>query len=1819
MSETAAGTSQGAHAPGTKQTLKERLITTYQAHKGIYLGGLLTLLAIGLIGGYYVLNPEGISELLPTPTPAPTIMPFNGTAVQTPDSGMTIEAESADSMGVTADTTFVLASNEPITPEYIDQHLKLDPPLGFTTQVIDANRVRIIPSQVLGANLVQQFELVAENGEATNDEAEPPSSWAFQTKDTFRVEFSLPRNEAVDVPIDSGIEVTFNDDRYQDPSTYILIEPPIDYTIERHKRTMVIVPTDPLAPATVYTVRIDRGLGIVDSNVTLGEEYVFGFETQASEEGGGYGDDAFVFDFDRQFVEVATNEAPAVGVYSYNFPENQEVTLAIEVYQYTTIDAYIDELNRRQTIPTWAKETWRNDLAPVSDLQKVSEVTLVVQQGRYQGYVVFPDPFSAGYYLVRATHDGETFRQVLLQVTDLSAYLAVSKTTSLIWVHNQQQDAPEPGVIVNLIGGNLSAETNQQGIASFNTPATVLENDQANYFQLLSRHGEILILPANKVYQNYYSLWMDGWYPTWGVSDDFWTYLYTDRELYMPNDTVHFWGVAKDRDQPNNKPVVEVKLTRSGYWYGDSNEVPVEQVVLTTSDFGTFTGSIDLHNLKPDWYTLRLYVDGELIENKGFEVKRYEKPAYTIAVEVEPKAVFAGTPVTFTGRVTFFEGTPVPGMEVSYNGSLEGDAVTNSTGTFELEKVHAYSPGTSYPHSDYLYVRPRLSDEGDMTGQMNVQVFGANIEVDGAVDYVEAGKVEVTFTVNEIDLSEINRGEGNNYLGDPVPDQTIEGELFKYHYERYEKGQYYDFINKKVQKEYEYRRVSEKVKDVTVRTDAQGMVQASFSTQEGYSYELKTTAIDADGRVARENVFAYHNGDRYSYSGGYDDRADNYYLSLNKEQAVYQLNESVVAEIKQGPNGLPEGQGERYLFIRSQVGIREYQVQNAPVFAATFNESYVPNVYLRAVYYDGHSYFETSPQGLDYDHNEKELTIDVIPDKERYEPGEQTTLSINTYDKDGERLPAAVNVSVVDEAMFALREQYSSILRDLYANVSQGILQTYYSHEYPQDAAVGERGAACFTKGTLVRMANGTTKEIDQIRVGDRIATLPDPNAKELVADEVTGVDQHQVTHVLVINSSLWVTPEHRFFINGRWQEIGLAKVGDWLKNEQGRWTTINQIEHHYGDFDVYNLHVKTYKTFIADDYYVHNQKGGRINFEDTAYFGSIETNAQGTGTVSFTLPDNITSWRATYLGISQAMHAGQGDVGIPVSLPFFIKATIGTEYLVDDQPRVRLSAFGDALNNGEEIIYQIRIPTLGIDDPVEVRGKAFETVYYPLPALVVGEHAITISASSGGMQDQVTDTFQVVQSRMLRVTADYQELSDITQLTSPETIQRLVFTDETRGRYYPMVNGLRWYTGERVDQKIAQVKGNELFTTYFEVEDNDSVEVGFESALYQFSDGGISLLPYSGTEVELSAKVGTVYAEGFDTVALQEYFWSVINDEAASIEQVTAAFYGLAAIHQPTLVTLQHLSQQDDLGLIPRLYIGLGLATLGDKVPAWEIYKDILETYGEEADPYLRINTGIDQDDVIHATSLTAMLGALLDDSRSKQMIDYVDDHQTRDILTVLEQIAYLEEALPATDPTSAGFTYSVDGETYEKTLENGRVVQVELTTDQYRNVAFSNITGIVGLGVLREVPFTASEVTPSQYITVDRSYYIDNQKISTGETINQDDLVRVRINYRIDDKGYDGCYVVTDFLPSGLRPVTKLYQYGASGETEGYLYQIDGQKMKYCVWQDNDAGAKQDYLQYFARVIAPGEYVGENTIMQSAKVVGDMTWGNTTNIKIK
>ena len=978
------------------------------------------------------------------PSPVNIVAPVPVVAAPIPREGYLLVPTIQGITGVDTTSAFTLTSpyDNADTPAIIID----GQPEPNITRISD-NEFLIIPSATLSPNSLYLFRL---NRAGLTD-----ITWTFQTTIRFEITSTLPGNQSTNVPVDTGIEITFTTTGHTGIADYFSIYPYVPGRFISRGATAIFMPTSPLAHRQLYTVTIRAGIGLPGTNEIIATDHIFSFETESStNQQDGVSRDTFRF-FNR-YVEFPSFE-PARLSYRLNsdswtaWPalnnrDEQRPTINIRVYPLNGREHAAQAFNQLVNAPWWAIFAWQNNIIDTAGLTPIMAFDITERQGQDDWFetIELPDTLPPGFYLISATVDDFT-DQVMLQITDLAVQVIADNDRALLWVNDMTTGQPAVGAQINDRISNANYTVNESGIAFVER---TLNQDEAATITITAANGKEISLFFSGGGHHGGGWW---WGPT--VDQDYWTVLQLDRNLFQRSDTLYFWGFVQNRQGSQDIRNVTATITQSWGWHMDTQDVLHRQTVPVSQ--GVYSGEIRLPHLDPGSYNLTINYGNTIIGSTFFSVEDYVTPSYQMLVSADRQAVFAGETVNFTVRSQFFEGTPVSGLGINYNlwGSWGirdipgGRGVTSQDGEFTISAVPHPTDGTIQGRVGVsLGADATLPEVGFVQRHASVDVFINDIEVQAQASR-DGADATISVNVHNITLDRINNGTAaywGDFLCDPVAGQVLNVEIYRVYWVATRFGEFYCHIERRVIPRYRHNRREEVIERFQLTTDENGEAARDFTVpnREYESYHARVTATDGNGRTITHNLFIgrdwsnfmwrTESGEPFLYSGlDWGDTID--------------IGDEVELAVMRGTETLSHGS---FLFVVMQNGILHYQVGTQNPFTFTFAEKHVPNAVVYAYLFNGHTYHGgwQMNQRLNFNSESRQLQISVTANQEAYRPGDTSSLTITVTDMDGNPKAANINISVVDEALFALRNSFVDTLRDLYSGVGDGRLFSLSTH-----------------------------------------------------------------------------------------------------------------------------------------------------------------------------------------------------------------------------------------------------------------------------------------------------------------------------------------------------------------------------------------------------------------------------------------------------------------------------------------------------------------------------------------------------------------------------------------------------------------------------------------------------------------------------------------------------------------------------------------------------------------------------------------------------
>ncbi|SHI86333.1 Uncharacterized conserved protein YfaS, alpha-2-macroglobulin family [Dethiosulfatibacter aminovorans DSM 17477] len=1050
-----------------------------------------------------------------------------------------VYASDSDSTGIATNTEFIVKSKNTVTVDFLKNSINISPEINFEIEKTSDKEFAIKPDKELKKDAIYRVSL-------TDEENSYDLSWAFQTKKELKVIGSIPGNKSTYIPVNSGIEIMFSHKNIENFEESFEIQPEAEGTFTQNGYSMIFVPEVNLSMDTTYTVTVKAGARVKDSRLELQEDYVFSFTTVSTERNTLLSISSVVNYFttrQNHFIE-ANVYRDAVG-YGYN----------VDIYAFKTSEDFMRDLRKYDETFSFDNVYEGFDKQVPDYLESVASFTSKPQQTEIGWYTMhsfdIPEDLDQGYYLARISYKEHSYF-TYIHVNGLLVYNGKFEEDHFFWTLdcNTNEAVADAEITVN---DEFSGKTGRDGTTSFG-----YEDDDDAYIDYATIDAAGYPTFVMRSVRSFYPYYMeyDGIREPGPVysqaSNDYWKYLFTDRSTYLPTDQLNLYGYIKPKVSGSGKYKVSMYSNVNGSYLLDSKNVSI-------TNTGTFTESFSWEDLTPGWYNL-LVEDGDtLVLRKEFYINEYTKPIYKVDGKFDKDYIPAGEKITFNVDAGFFDGTPVPGMEFTYNMNLDsytsGRLVTDENGNASITLTPTMSTTSWRPAYGRMEIYNTNAEDYRITDYDYFTFLPKDKMLELEYDD-ERDLPQLTLLLHELDSDKYSTDYGFNYedmRGKPLSGQ-VKVVVTETWYERVETGKYYDYINKVTRRKYEYIKHDKIVEDRYVDiVDGKYILEMPYTIDSENSFKVEATYEDNSGKIVEKTSFSYFRRLQTVdfnpfYALKVDD--DDYRYALGDVVKYYLDNDGMVED----------GKNDKMMVMYLKDGLLDYEIIDKTSGEFIFEEVFLPNIMIQAIYSNEGLMRKTSyPINISYDYSERELGIEVVSDKKDYGPGDNVKLSVKTTDAEGNPYPADVNLSIVDEAYFDLYSQTADMLADIYASVyGTGIVREFVSSENPMNdmrmamgAEMGGDEAAYYVRSEFKDTATFMTLSTDDNGVGTIDFNLPDNLTSWRITYQGVNDKMEASTGWLNVNSRL---PFHvstilsKVFITGDKPSISLRIFGDETK-----------------------------------------------------------------------------------------------------------------------------------------------------------------------------------------------------------------------------------------------------------------------------------------------------------------------------------------------------------------------------------------------------------------------------------------------------------------------------------------------------------------------------------------------------------------------------------------------------------------------------------------------------------------------------------------------
>jgi uncharacterized protein YfaS (alpha-2-macroglobulin family) len=635
--------------------------------------------------------------------------------------------------------------------------------------------------------------------------------------------------------------------------------------------------------------------------------------------------------------------------------------------------------------------------------------------------------------------------ELVVQVTDIGASMNIGFNSIMVMASSLATGAPISNAVVSLRkdGKAVStARTDTRGLASLTLASGVLArafqgSEEKAEIEIANGKDRLVLRPSE----------MQG--RTWNANEPYsaekpspLTYVWSDRGIYRPGETISFAGI--DRDLALGKLAAVPGRFRVDLTNGGDDSKPAGSVSGSVSASGSFSGQVVLPKeaVPGDWLLTFHRIAGKSDTRTGtayVQVANFRRVAYSVGLSMPDTRTFMGDTLTAKFSGSYLSGGTVtrgkwswfwsrretwyqpPGdalrdysfgdVEKGWSEDLGSDS-GSLTGTGEVTAAQKLSDGDKGRVYDYQVSatvedvdRQAISKSDTRTVFSSEQMLGAKLTSDaksGDSLYFVTKAQPFTLKVVSVDPG-----------GSPYPSGPVQGRLVREEWKLVRELT----VGGIVDTHYEQQQVEEKT--FTVRP-GKPFAAVTLATQKAGSYAVELSGKDSKGRESFTRLTFYATGsDEILWQ-----RSDERQLEIVPDKKIYSPGDTAKLLIKS-----PVARGT-YLVSVERDGVLEQRTVDLAGTASTVDvritEDHVPIVYVfvstavgrTAPPADGPDAPDFGkPRGysglveLPVQTASRTITLSIANEKASYLPGTDATVTLKAT-KGGQPLPGAEIVLV---------------------------------------------------------------------------------------------------------------------------------------------------------------------------------------------------------------------------------------------------------------------------------------------------------------------------------------------------------------------------------------------------------------------------------------------------------------------------------------------------------------------------------------------------------------------------------------------------------------------------------------------------------------------------------------------------------------------------------------------------------------------------------------------------------------------------------------
>ncbi|MCD4753926.1 MAG: hypothetical protein K8R40_12715, partial [Anaerolineaceae bacterium] len=754
---------------------------------------------------------------------------------------------------------------------------------------------------------------------------------------------------------------------------------------------------------------------------------------------------------------------PGLSVYSITYPNLEVEVYAVKPTDWPAFKEYLQEYSYTDEVGNLpGQQVMKQKIAVEGGTQQLTE-TLIdlssVMTSDYGHFIVVVKPPTGFFEEERYWETIHTW----VQVTQIGLDAFVDHSEMMVWTTALKDGRPLADVSISTNGESASQKSGSDGILRFDLPTTKIQ-------YLTGSRGEDSVILPRSMYA-----WDDGGWAPRQVNDSLHWYVFDDRAMYKPGESVHMKGwlrlIGNKQGSDVQLPGNRVNLVRYSATDPQGNEFAVGEVIVDA--LGGFDFNFEIpENANLGYASISLSASGDLGQVNGlsyyhsFQIQEFRRPEFEVQARNESTGpYFVGDLAVTAVEADYYAGGALPNAEVNWNVSTQ--ATNYQPPNWPDFSFGQWQPWWWYDWYDY-----------DGSGQ-NYQNFEGRTDASGThylrMDFQGGGEPRPQSVLAEAVVMDVNRQAWAGTTTLMVHPSSIYAGMRSQRY-FVERGTPLDIdliavdldgnaitgrailvTAERMEWKFEQGKWNEVGADAQECTVISGEEpqNCSFETSLGGKYQITAIVTDEEGRENQSRIVRWVSGGKRAPARGVEQEM----VTLIPNQETYQPEETAQILV-QSPFGPAEG-----LLTVSRNGIlyteRFTMAEDSLTLDIPILEEHIPNLVIQ-VDLSGSAQrmddqgnaledaptrpaFATGQLSLSVPPLDRELVLAVQPQENEVAPGTQTTIAIDLQDVDGKPVQnASLAVVVVDEAVLALTNyQLTDPINTFYFTRSGDLSSTY--------------------------------------------------------------------------------------------------------------------------------------------------------------------------------------------------------------------------------------------------------------------------------------------------------------------------------------------------------------------------------------------------------------------------------------------------------------------------------------------------------------------------------------------------------------------------------------------------------------------------------------------------------------------------------------------------------------------------------------------------------------------------------------------------------